>query len=103
MYASPTNLPKVRNRPIRFIVSLMCPQSGHTKSQLYTLHSQLCCGATPTCNFCKNLRKKSQLDFRQLNDILLLYEIELLENEQFTIEQYIAKQKPTEKQVISNV
>lgn len=60
-------------------------------------------GFISTCNFCKNLRKKSQLDFRQVNDILLLYEIELLENEQFAIEQYIAKQKPTEKQVISNV
>ena len=60
-------------------------------------------GFISTCNFCKNLRKKSQLDFRQVNDILLLYEIELLENEQFAIEQYIAKQKPTEKQVIPNV
>ena len=60
-------------------------------------------GLISACNFCKNLRKKSQLDFRQVNDILLLYEIELLENEQFAIEQYIAKQKPTEKQVISNV
>ena len=60
-------------------------------------------GFISTRTFCKNLRKKSQLDFRQVNDILLLYEIELLENEQFTIEQYIAKQKSTEKQVISNV
>ena len=57
----------------------------------------------PPCNFCKNLRKKSQLDFRRVDGILLLYEIELLENEQFTIEQYIAKQKSTEKQVIPNV
>ena len=54
-------------------------------------------------NICKNLRKKSQLDFRRVDGILLLYEIELLENEQFTIEQYIAKQKSTEKQVIPNV
>ena len=57
----------------------------------------------PPCNFCKNLCKKSQLDFRRVDGILLLYEIELLENEQFTIEQYIAKQKSTEKQVIPNV
>ena len=54
-------------------------------------------------NICKNLRKKSQLDILWVDDILLLYEIELLENEQFTIKQCIAKQKPTEKQVIPNV
>ena len=54
-------------------------------------------------NICKNLRKKSQLDILRVDDILLLYEIELLENEQFTIKQCIAKQKPTEKQVIPNV
>ena len=54
-------------------------------------------------NFCKNLRKKSQLDIRRVDGILLLYEIELLENEQFAIEQCIAKQKSTEKQVIPNV
>ena len=96
---------------------MMCPQSGHTKSQLYTLHCAVGAGHAPpatqrqryiygfisTCNFCKNLRKKSQLDFRRVDGILLLYEIELLENEQFTIEQYIAKQKSTEKQVIPNV
>ena len=55
------------------------------------------------CNICKNLRKKSQLDILRVDDILLLYEIELLENEQFTIKQCIAKQKSTEKQVIPNV
>ena len=54
-------------------------------------------------NICKNLRKKSQLDILRVDDILLLYEIELLENEQFTIKQCIAKQKSTEKQVIPNV
>ena len=54
-------------------------------------------------NICKNLRKKSQLDILRVDDILLLYEIELLENEQFRIKQCIAKQKSTEKQVIPNV
>ena len=54
-------------------------------------------------NICKNLRKKSRLDILRVDDILLLYEIELLENEQFRIKQCIATQKSTEKQVIPNV